>query len=27
LREFEELKISKQNCRGDCEKQGEKLLS
>jgi hypothetical protein len=24
LREFEEIEISTQNCRGDCEKQGGK---
>ncbi len=26
LREFEEIEDSRQSCRGDCEKQGEKLL-
>jgi len=26
LREFEEIQISRQSCRGDCEQQGRKLL-
>jgi hypothetical protein len=26
LREFEEKEISRQSCRGDCEKQGEKTF-
>jgi hypothetical protein len=26
LREFEEIEISRQSCRGDCEKQEGKLL-
>jgi hypothetical protein len=26
LREFEEIEISRESCRGDCEQQGEKLL-
>ena len=26
LREFEEIEISRQSCRGDCELQEEKLL-
>jgi hypothetical protein len=27
LRDFEEIEISRQRCRGDCEQQGEKFLT